>query len=294
MSTIKTQIMQHLVDKQKRGEHEKKSFWATDSERDRFDIYHAWIGTAPTNPMTVEDSLGLSTRKLFEDSLVNIMDDMGILIKPENTDQHRIEMVREGVPISGYIDALIRDTIDGKEVIVPVEVKTAYGKFNAYDLEAGKPKTSYLKQLCTYMDFLGAEYGHLFIALFDELRVSQVYQFTVEKISNGVYACGDIVINMNAVYKRYAEIYNTYIVPRVEPTPETRYKFDINEIDWTKQSADKISKARNNKAVIGDWQPKYSNYKNLWIQKEGSVDGYTDEEIAIIKEKTKNYTTWKK
>ena len=33
---------------------EKTSFWASETEVMAFDIYHRWLGTKPTNPMTEE------------------------------------------------------------------------------------------------------------------------------------------------------------------------------------------------------------------------------------------------
>jgi len=77
----------------------------------------------------------------------------------------------------------------------------------------------------------------------------------------------------------------------------THYDFSRicqNEIDWKNTPKSQITKARNNYAVIGDWQAKYSNFKDLLIKKEESSIGYNDEEIGEIKEMTKGYSTWKK
>ena len=74
---------------------------------------------------------------------------------------------------------------------------------------------------------------------------------------------------------------------------EYHYKTPVHEIDWHKVSKDKISKARNNQAVIGDFQLLYSAYKDLWIEKQGATLGYTPDELAYIRDVTTGYTTWK-
>jgi hypothetical protein len=68
----------------------------------------------------------------------------------------------------------------------------------------------------------------------------------------------------------------------------------IEEIDWAKISKSNITKARNNRKVIGDhpFWVHYSPYKNLILEKEGVTPGYTDKEIEKIKELTKGYSKW--
>lgn len=296
MDTLKTIIMKNLLAEQEREDREKKSWWPTDSERDIFELYHSWIGTPQTNPITPEDSLGLATRKLFEVALINQLRKAGILVEPEG-EQHRVDMVRKtshgDIHITGYMDGVIK-----YPEAQPIEVKTAYGRFNATDLEAGKPKTAYLKQLAMYMDFMQVNEGQLFVALFDELRVADIYQFTLIR-DGDVFKCNGIEFNLQDVYERFGRIQKENIEPRIEPMPESKYKYALEDINWTEVSKSKITEARMNRAVIGGWACKYSPYKNLWITKEAhecgktfhEYVGYNEKEINIIKSLTRGYST---
>lgn len=288
MHTLKTIIMNSLLAEQEQEEKEKTSWWATDTEKDVFDLYHAWIGTPPTNPITPEDSLGLATRKLFELALINQLRKANLIVEPPAGEQHRVDMMRHtkygDIHITGYMDGIIKYP-DPQ----PIEVKTAYGNYNKTELDAGKPKTSYLKQLAIYMDFMQVNIGQLFVALFDELRVSDIYQFTLVR-EGDIFKCNGVTFSLQEIYDRFGYIQKTYIEPRIEPMPEHRYKIPIVDINWTQIPKYKITDARMNRAVIGDWHPKYSPYKDLWIKKEGSTIGYSDEELAQIRKLTAGFT----
>ena len=287
MKTLKTQIREHLLKQTERARKDKDSFWCTENELNQFDIYHRFKGTNSTNPMTAETAFGLGMRKKLEEAVIDIFDDMGILIKPEYG-QHRIDMKRCGVKVTGYMDAIIKE--ENKKV--PVEIKTSFGYYQKKELLKGNPRLSYLKQLAQYMDFMNASKGYLFQVHFEkDLIVDDIYQFTLIK-NESKFKCGYIEFDLDDTYKRYKRIYEEYILPDIEPPSEFIYKYPLEEIDWKTLSANQISKARNNKAVIGSWQCLYSDYKNLIIEKEGTILGYSDKEIAYIKEKTKGYSNW--
>jgi len=266
----------------KKEEHKKKSFWASDSEKDVFDIYHAWIGTTPTNPIGVETQIIFSAGKMMEESLMKKLIDADIAIdEPEQT---RIEIERENVPISGYIDGILKDG-------TPIEIKTYYGDYHERDLVAGKPRTSYLKQLAIYMDAQNKNLGKL---IYLSRGTGKIFEFELERVEGTKFKCMSIEFDLEDTYKKWAKLYKNNILPKIEPIPEFRYKYPLDEIDWKNTPKSQITKARNNYAVIGDWQAKYSNFKDLLIKKEESSIGYNDEEIGEIKEMTKGYSTWKK
>lgn len=284
---LKTQIKEHLLKEKERRNKEKDSFWCTESELNQFDIYQRFKGINPTNPMTPETAFGLGMRKKLEEAVIEIFDDMGILVKPEHG-QHRVEMKRYGVKITGYMDAIIKE----EGIQVPVEIKTSFGYYQKKELKSGRPKLSYLKQLAQYMDFAKATKGYLFQVHFEkDLIVDDIYQFVLTRNKNN-FKCGYIEFNINDIYKRYKKIYEKYILPDIEPPSEFVYKYPLKKIDWKSLSKNKILNARRNKAVIGDWQCIYSDYKDLIAKKEGTIIGYTNKELNYIKEKTKGYTMW--
>jgi hypothetical protein len=297
---LKIQVRNYLLKEREARSKKKDAFWPSETEGNIFDIYHGFKGTLPTNPMTVETQFALGMRKKLEEAVVEIFGKMNILVSPasytnregvliEKPDQHRVEITRMGIKINGYMDAIVRD--DGKEV--PVEIKTSYGSYSKNDLLAGHPKVAYLKQLAIYMDSLGVNLGYLFVVNFErDLIIDDVYQFPLVKIGD-IFKCGDIEFNLEKdVYARWKMIWDTYIVPDIEPVSEYRYKYDVKTIDWKRLPASRIANARNNKAVIGDWQILYSSYKDLLIQKEGTEPGYDENELEYIKKCTSGYTTW--
>jgi hypothetical protein len=109
------------------------------------------------------------------------------------------------------------------------------------------------------------------------------------------FICPDneVEINLEEVFKRFEKIWVENILPKKEPEIEFRYKYDIESINWEEVPASTVSKARNNKAVIGDWPVKYSDFKDLIIKKQGTVAGYTPEELNRIRELTAGYSTKK-
>lgn len=261
--------------------HEKTSFWPSEAETNVFDVYHRWIGTPPTNPIEPEKLVMFQAAKMIEVALVERLKKSCTFCVPINGDQHRVEMEREGVKVTGYIDALIEEN----GVKIPVEVKTIYGDHQAKELTKCNPRSSYLKQLAIYMDFLNVDSGILF---YMERGTGQTWEFELKR-NGSVFTCSQISFDLNDMYKRWARLYKNNILPKVEPKSEFKYKYPIEDI--VKASKSDITAARMNRAVYGDWQVKYSPYKDLIIEREGCGLGYSSEEIERIKELTKGYST---
>lgn len=284
---IITQIQEHMDKLEEEHEHEKTSFWATEAETPVFDLYHKWIGTPPTNPIEAEKLMMFGAAKMMEESVIHTLAEMNLLEEIEEG-QHRIEMEREGVLVTGYMDGLFKGNI-------PLEIKTYYGDYQLRDLDAGKPRPSYLKQLAVYMDFCNAVKGKL---IYINRGTGQMHEFTLMRGSSSdtEYACVATRFDLNDVYSRWGKLHRLNIEPRLEPKSEYRYKIPVDKVDWKSVSKSNISKARNGKKVIGDhpWAIQYSAYKDLIIEREGCGLGYSDAELEKIKQLTKGYSTWGK
>lgn len=276
-SFLSTKIREHLQSEER--DHTKRSFWATDTEKPLFELYHSWIGTPVTNPIEPEKLVMFIAAKMCEMALIEMLQKIGIVKVQE---QERIEMTRRGVPVSGYMDGVFTDGS-------PIEAKTFYGSYQLKDLKAGLPKLSYLKQLAVYMDAKDVSLGKLVLM---ERGTGEMFEFTLVRTSDLKFKCMAQEFDLDDTYKRWSKLYQENILPKIEPDiAEYRYKYDIKTVDWSKVSSGDISRARTGAAVYGDWQLKYSPYKNLWLQKQGSTLGYSDEELAFIRDKTKGYTS---
>lgn len=262
--------------------HDKDSFWASDVEKNSFDIYHRWLGTEPTNPIEPETQIIFTSGKMIEQAIVKSY----FGYEPE--EQDRIEIEREGVPITGYLDTMI----DG----VPVEIKTFYGDYQEKDLEAGNARISYLKQLAIYMDAKDKDKG---VLLYFHRGTGRMFEFILERKGN-VFTCGKISFDITDEYKRFSKIYKENIVPKREPASDFVYKYPVETVKWKEIPKHKISKARNGHAVLGDWQVLYSNYKEMIVKKEASRHGktlneylgYSQAELDKIKALTSGYSNW--
>lgn len=270
--------------KLKQEKREKRAFYASDVFKPVLDLYFAFKGIEPTNPPEWNDTLKWGAGKGVEESMLKVLKDSGFVAEDYDQKVHgRIEIEREGVKINGYIDAITKSGL-------PIEIKSINNK-NQFDIakyEDGKPRENYVGQLAVYMDALNVGIGYLLVASIDGLNY---FLFECKKVGEGKYKCKDTEVDIGAEYKKWAKLYTGNIEKDIVPQPtEYIYKRDVNEIDWSKVSKTAISKARNGHAVVGDWQITFSPWKNKIIEMQGSTLGYTDEEIAIIKEKTKGFS----
>lgn len=265
----------------------KTSFWASETETMAFDIFHRWIGTPATNPMEGQTVMMLQMRKLSEIAATSLMRKAGILVKRFSNDERvYFEWGPHKVPVSGYPDAGVM--IDGGLALV--EFKTYYGQHNHSQVSSGKVKLSYLKQLAIYLYAKQISHG---ILLMMNQGTGEMFEFDLYQQENPYhFICPDntVEFNLKETFERWEKIYVDHIIPRQEPPIEFVYKYPVETLDWDTVSLGDISAARNGRKVLGDWQVKYSDYKDLIVQRQGTVPGYTDAEMAFILRTTKGYS----
>lgn len=264
----------------------KTSMYASDFGKPIFELYHSLIGTPQSNPPEWYETLKWDAGKGVEMAMLKVLKTNGLVTPEYDQETHgKIEFERAGVPIHGKIDAKL---INGD---IPVEIKSVNNK-NSQDIKKYEnylPRENYVGQLAVYMDALNKDTGVLFVAAIDGLSR---FAFNCTKVSAGIYQCGNTVVDLNKEYARWARVWNM-AQNKIEPDPmEYQYKYDIDTLHWKSQSKASISAARNGAAVLGDWQVKYSPYKDLWIQQQGATLGYSDDELKRINEYTKGYTSW--
>lgn len=299
MKNLKEQLQEFMAfqDKERSTEHKAKdSFWASESEKSLFDLYHGWIGTPATNPPDAEKLVMFNAGKMIELAVVETLQKMGVLKKFENDEQMHFNITRADVAVSGYMDGIFE--LDSS----PLEIKSFYGDYQARELEAGKPRVSYLKQLAIYMDATNSIRGTL---LYVDRGTGKMYEFDLLREGMGtalgsVYHCGKINFDLNETYERWAKMYKENVVTRMEPgaTENGLYKQPIDQIDWSQYSVSVIGDARNNRKVIGSdkengWKNLYSPFLDLILQRQGTQRGYTPEELAQIKLATKGFSSKK-
>jgi len=267
----------------------KTAFYASDYGKPALDLYFGLRGTPKTNPPQWYDVLKMSAGSGAEETLLQTLKDSGFVDEYYDQDwDGRVDFTREGVEIHGYMDAV---TLDGE----PVEIKTINNK-NNFDIRRysmNEPRENYVGQLAIYLDYLNTDRGWLLVCSIDGLHR---FLFECVRLDGKRFKCGEVVVDLENEYKRWSSIYQTFLTndsaKKQEYLWELRYKYPLEEIDWKTVGKTKIVKARNNQAVIGDWQVQYSNWKDLIIKLQGTAPGYSIEEINKIKEYTAGYTNW--
>ena len=267
-------------------QHKKEAFWPSDFEKPVLDLYFAFTDEPKTNPPKWYDTLKWGAGRGVEDSMLTVLKDSGIVNEDYDQKQHgRVEIQREGVQINGYVDAITKDG-------TPIEIKSINNN-NSFDIrryEKGEPRSNYVGQLSIYMDALGVGVGYLFVSSIDGLHR---WMLECKKVGERKYKCANTEVDLDKEYKRWSRLFKHNVEPQVQPQPtEYLYKKPIEEIDWRKLSKTDISKARNNRKVIGDWKVSFSPWKDKIIELQGASLGYTPQELERIEELTKGYTTW--
>lgn len=258
-------------------------FHAADCEKNVFDLYHSLIGTPQTNPPDAASLDRFLKGELAEEAVYKLLDELD-LVAHGGEEQYEIDVMWEGIRIKGHPDFILKDgTI--------IENKSWYGFYQQKELEAGRPKTAYLKQLAIYMYFLKVNEGALFMAPLEPIH--ERYQFPLIQVAPGLFRCGDIEFDITEELRRWKRLWEKNVVPRVEPKSEYLYKTPLNEIDWSSLSKSVITEARMGRKVIGDWQASYSQYLDLIIEREGTCRGYSPEELQEVLKATAGFTSKK-
>ncbi len=270
----------------------RKNFYASDYGKSDLDLYFAFTGEPKTNPPTWNETLKWGAGRGVEDQMMIVLKDSG-MVKPEyNQKEHgRVEIRDFGIEVNGYIDAI---HVQGW----PIEIKSI-NNANKWDIgkyERNQPRESYVGQLATYMEFLGVERGGLFVATIDGLNY---FFFECFRVSPGVYRCGETIVDVHAHFRRLRTLKEEHIDKGIIPDIfQYRYKTPVRDLDFRALArageigVSAVSAARNNKKVIGDFQVTWSDWCDRIIELQGEKRGYTEEELAIILEKTKGYSTW--
>ena len=297
----------------KEEKRERKGIYASDYGKLNIDILLSLKGVEASNPPEWNDTLKWSAGKAIELQFVKILKENNIVDNDFSQDeQETTEIIRNGVPIRMNFDARVKT--GGAKMIFddsilpqsfelelkegePIEIKSINNK-NSYDIQKfidNKPRENYVGQLSIYLDALNQERGHLFVSSIDGLNY---FWFECKKIGEKIYKCGDTIVDLNKEYERFADLWNRRNEePQDKDWNEEIYKIPIENIDWTKLSVSKIGDIRNGRYVVGSenkFKIDYSDYKDLILEKQGVKAGYTEEEIAIIKEKTAGFSSKKK
>lgn len=265
--------------------HKKNSFWASDCLRPSCDIYWKYIDEPVTNPIRPESLLLMQVGKLYEQKLVEWFEQAGEIVPITDTDrieelhlklkgdQFRVEMEREFVPVTGYMDAV---HVEG----FPIEIKTHWAQGVDSMLEAGMPPNEhYCYQTAVYMDYMGVDRGQIVSA---NRATGGIWFSEVRHLGDSVYECKGFRFDLGAEYKRWRKIMEDNVIPRKEPALEYFYRPDVTKKLLDMYDDTKIKKAIKGERVLSDhkWRYQYSSFKEKVMEKEADMRNVTVEELC--------------
>lgn len=201
----------------------------------------------------------------------------------------------------GNMDVLLADKTEagGFDKYV-VEIKTKSGFGADMLVKELRPSKEYLAQLGLYLRDLHKKgvtnKGCLFYVLLSDANFGKVLQFNCSyEEKSGEVICFQVIssdgfqqdiegvsLKLSEVDARWLEL-DKAVVTKSCPKGEYQYKYPVTAELLDSLSDDKIRKAIRGEVVVGDWQPKYSRYKDLIIKTDGVEMGYTDQELALFR-----------
>jgi len=280
-------MLERLITKNR--SQERTGVHASDYGKLSLDLYFRMTGVEQANPPQWNDKLKWGAGLGVEKELLQVLKDSDIVPEEYDQDVHGVvSKVIDDVLFTGHMDGNTSLDQTGE----PIEIKSINNK-NLFDIEKykqNKPRENYVGQLAMYLYLTGAKKGHLFVSTIDGLNP---FYFECNDIGGGKYKCGDVVVDIQSEVNRLIHLYKNHVLTGVMPEIwEKEYKYNIETLDWKKVSKDKISKARNNRAVLGDWEVQYSAWKDKIVELQGQTLGYNLDELARIKELTDGYSNW--
>jgi hypothetical protein len=261
---------------------EKKHFYVTDNGRCRRQLYYSLTDIKTSEVNSYESKRRMSIGSNIEDSILSMWVDSGLLM----TSQQKVEVAfRDNFEIHGYCDAIVE--ING--IRHCAELKSFYGYYQAKEYRLGKPKPEYVKQLALYIYYMQGQIcrlsniGSLFLE--DRADCTQ-YEFLVRVDPSGLIEyssegygwseCGKI----SDILEHFDDVVN-HIKDGSVPEPDFNYKYPIDKLEAVSKA--QLAKARAGKAVLGDWQCKYCDYKTTCLESRNVELGYTEKELEEIR-----------
>ena len=277
---------------------DRRAHYASDATGCLRDLYWKRKGVEPTNPPDLVSKLkmayGSAVGDYFATRVFSRMFKVGYFLEGVEVPAGPSEP-----DINCYLDAFMYNIEGGEKNYFVVEIKTASGYGANLLAKTFEPKDSYLAQLGVYLKDLYNKgvtgKGALFYFLLSDQCIGQVVQIScyydphTDEIvaykgegSNGELKSMDVRYRVGQVEERLKKL-DKYLADDVVPPADFVYKYPVTAETVREWSDNDLLKALRDGTVKGDWQVKYSSYKDLQLKTDGIALGYTEEELAIIK-----------
>lgn len=302
--TFLEKIKAALVESDRLNLRDRRGHYASSNLSCLRDQYWSWKGEPPTNPTDYVGAMkmlvGDAVEKAIVGSVMPRLQTMGLRVVGS-----QVSCGGSNPNWDGYMDAILAaKTEDGKEKFLVVEIKTKSGYGADLFWDNVDPTDEYLIQLGLYLKDAHEKgltnIGCLFYVLlsdktfgeivvvnckYDDLTKSVVV-VNYEK-SDGTLGRIDKSYDLTKALKRW-EILDKHIAEGVAPKGEYQYKYPITAEVLAEMTDSKLEKMISGLLIPGDWQVKYSRYKNKQLQTDGITPELTEDEIALAKAEYKS------
>lgn len=259
----------------------------------------AMRGEKETNPSDFHGNLKMMIGSAVEDQMMRAwFSKMGVI---------DIHLLGTQVPVgssnpawNGYLDALVAiKQQSGSWENVVLEVKCAFGYGANLMVEKFEPKDSYLAQIGLYLKDLHnkgiTKKGILVIVPISDKQIGNIVfihcEYLPEEDEVLAYKGEDVYGNLKELNHRFKikiledrmKIVDKHLAEGTTPDPEFHYKYPLTSERLESMSDTDMRAAIKGEKVIGDWQVKYSRYKNKQIEADGLELGYTEDELSVLR-----------
>lgn len=295
MNVLKA-LLTHLNKDRQLRFRDRRANYVTDAMKCKRDLYWERTGVPETNPTDLVGRLKMMLGSFVEKGLLT---DVVSFLHLEG-----VHYLGTQIPVGGSnpnydgsLDAMLVER--GMETPYVLEIKTKYGAGADYFLSECNPGDEYLSQMGLYLRDLSAKKGitkgcFLFILLSDKnfgvlVQVDCGYDPATGIItayqallSNGDAKSLSHSYDVNKSIERLKKI-EAMLTAKQEPAKgDYQYKYPVTEETLRDISDYKLRAAINGDVVLGDWQPKYSRYKDKQLAADKQSMEYTESERALL------------
>lgn len=282
---------------------EREAHYASNTMACLRDQFWSWKGEKETNPTDFQGAmkmlLGDAVEKQLVSSVFNQLAPLGCVSKTQVPIGGTNPLEGAIYPWHGYLDILMAQREGDSWKKFPIEIKTKSGYGAKMFAANPEPDKSYMLQLGLYLYELykkeGITYGcFLYVLLNDDsfgdvilihvgydpgTHVVTAYAFDK---ANGTSGSLSVQYNVMEAFERFRRL-DLALESGTEPAPEYKYKYDLTPEFLRDLSDAQLKKLIDGYAIIGDWQPLYSRYKDKQLLTDGLSPVRTEEEKHLAK-----------
>lgn len=295
-------IRKYFLDYKEPRYRDRRGWYISEVLKDMRDLYWRATGVKETNPTDLQGYLRMFMGKAVEEAITtNILSNLHWFGLHAYGGNKQIPVGSSGPNVDGYLDGLLVER--GKEgkfsepYVLEIKVKSGYGadlfKFNP------DPGPDYMAQIGLYLRDLNAKkvtnqglflfvllsdksYGEMIEVecIYDE-KIDTVTAHTARYLLSGDTKSINVRLELLPVIQRIRKV-EAYIEKKELPPAQYVYKYPLTPEFLGSVSDKDLKAAVEGTKVLGDWQVKYSSFKDLHIQTQGGGLGYTDTELALL------------